>query len=63
MPLAVFVIALAPVFAAIWIALGKRGKAPSSIAKFAWGLFFAGIGFVVWIGVRGFVLLSKNGRA
>ena len=45
----VFVIALAPVFAAIWIALGKRGKAPSSIGKFAWGLFFAGIGFVVMV--------------
>src|SRR6266853_4713243 len=45
----VFVIALAPVFAAIWIALGKRGKAPSSIAKFAWGLFFAGVGFVVML--------------
>jgi POT family proton-dependent oligopeptide transporter len=45
----VFVIALAPVFAAIWIALGKRGKAPSSIAKFAWGLFFAGLGFVVMV--------------
>ena len=45
----VFVIALAPVFGAIWIALGKRGKDPSSIAKFAWGLFFAGLGFVVMI--------------
>jgi POT family proton-dependent oligopeptide transporter len=45
----VFVIALAPVFAAIWIALGKRGKAPSSIGKFAWGLFFAGVGFVVMV--------------
>src|SRR4051812_17962524 len=43
----VFVIALAPVFAWLWIALGKRGKDPSSVAKFAWGLFFAGLGFVV----------------
>jgi POT family proton-dependent oligopeptide transporter len=43
----VFVIALAPVFAWIWIALGKRSKDPSSVAKFAWGLFFAGLGFVV----------------
>jgi POT family proton-dependent oligopeptide transporter len=45
----VFVIALAPVFAALWIALGKRGKDPSSVAKFAWGLFFAGLGFVVMV--------------
>src|SRR5256885_5041955 len=43
----VFVIALAPVFAWVWIALGRRGKDPSSVAKFAWGLFFAGLGFVV----------------
>ncbi|HJP84938.1 MAG TPA: peptide MFS transporter [Gemmatimonadaceae bacterium] len=43
----VFVIALAPVFAWVWIALGNRGKDPSSVAKFAWGLFFAGLGFVV----------------
>jgi len=45
----VFVIALAPLFAWGWVALGKRGKAPSSIAKFAWGLFFAGVGFVVMV--------------
>ena len=43
----VFVIALAPVFAWLWISLGKRGRDPSSVAKFAWGLFFAGLGFVV----------------
>jgi len=45
----VFVIALAPVFAALWLGLGKRGKDPSSVAKFAWGLFFAGLGFVVMV--------------
>src|SRR3954466_4228092 len=45
----VFVIALAPVFAAVWVGLGRRGKNPSSIGKFAWGLFFAGLGFVVMV--------------
>jgi POT family proton-dependent oligopeptide transporter len=45
----VFVIALAPVFAALWVTLGKRGKDPSSVAKFAWGLLFAGIGFLVML--------------
>jgi POT family proton-dependent oligopeptide transporter len=45
----VFVILLAPVFAAIWMALGRRGKDPSSVAKFAWGLFFTGLGFVVMV--------------
>jgi POT family proton-dependent oligopeptide transporter len=45
----VFVILLAPVFAVVWMALGRRGKDPSSVAKFAWGLFFAGLGFVVML--------------
>ena len=44
-----FVITLAPVFAAIWIALGKRGRDPSSPAKFAIGLFFAGLGFLIMV--------------
>jgi POT family proton-dependent oligopeptide transporter len=44
-----FVIALAPVFAAIWIALGKRRRDPSSPAKFAFGLVFAGLGFGIMI--------------
>ena len=52
----VFVIVLAPVFAALWIALGRRGKDPSSVAKFAWGLFFAGIGFVVMVGAADIVI-------
>jgi POT family proton-dependent oligopeptide transporter len=36
---------LAPVFAWLWIALGRRE--PSSPAKFAYGLFFVGAGFLV----------------
>jgi POT family proton-dependent oligopeptide transporter len=42
---AIFVIFLAPVFAFIWQRMGDRQ--PSSPAKFALGLFFAGIAFVV----------------
>ena len=42
---AVFVILLAPVFAFIWQTMGDRQ--PSSAAKFAFGLFFAGIAFLV----------------
>ena len=57
----VFVIALAPVFAWLWIALGRRGKDPSSVAKFAWGLFFAGIGFVVmWEAAN--VIINNGGN-
>src|SRR5262245_27331869 len=42
---AVFVIILAPVFAFIWQTMGDRQ--PSSPAKFAFGLLFAGIAFLV----------------
>jgi POT family proton-dependent oligopeptide transporter len=44
-----FVIALAPVFAWLWVSLGRRGKDPSSPAKFAFGLLFAALGFAVMI--------------
>ena len=40
-----YIIALAPVFAWMWIKLGP--KDPSSPAKFAAGLFLVGLGFVV----------------
>ena len=49
----IFVIVLAPVFGVLWLALGKRNKNPSSPAKFAFGLFCAGIAF--WI-----MLLAAN---
>ena len=42
-----FVIVLSPVFAAIWIALGKRNVNLSSPTKFAFALFCAGLSFVV----------------
>ncbi|MEM8714001.1 MAG: oligopeptide:H+ symporter, partial [Planctomycetota bacterium] len=45
---ALFIVTLAPVFAWMWIKLGKR--APSDPAKFAIGLFFAGAGFLVLAG-------------
>jgi proton-dependent oligopeptide transporter, POT family len=44
-----FVIALAPVFAAIWTTLGARGRDFSSPAKFAFGLLFAGLGFLLMV--------------
>jgi POT family proton-dependent oligopeptide transporter len=42
---ALFIITLAPVFAALWLRLGARE--PSSPAKFAWGLGLVGGGFLV----------------
>jgi POT family proton-dependent oligopeptide transporter len=44
-----FVITFAPIFAMMWMALGRRGQNPSSPAKFAFGLFFAGLGFLVMV--------------
>lgn len=40
-----FIVVFAPVFAAIWIRLGK--KQPGESIKFSLGLLFAGLGFVV----------------
>jgi POT family proton-dependent oligopeptide transporter len=57
----IFVIALAPVFAIVWLALGRRGKDPSSVAKFAWGLFFAGLGFVVML-VAANIVINGGGN-
>ena len=47
------IIALAPVFAWIWVALAKRNLEPSSPAKFAWGLILLGLGFgvMVWASI------------
>ncbi|MBW3628459.1 MAG: peptide MFS transporter [Gemmatimonadetes bacterium] len=44
-----FVILLAPVFAWLWVSLGRRGKDLSSPGKFSLGLFFAGLGFIIMI--------------
>jgi POT family proton-dependent oligopeptide transporter len=43
-----FIIALAPVFAALWVYLGTRN--PSSPTKFSVGLLFVALGFAVMIG-------------
>jgi POT family proton-dependent oligopeptide transporter len=44
---ALFVMILAPLFAWLWIALGKRE--PSSPAKFVWALLFGGIAFAILV--------------
>jgi POT family proton-dependent oligopeptide transporter len=53
-----FVILLAPVFAAIWIGLGKRGRDLSSPGKFACGLLFAGLGFLLMVPAANMVIAS-----
>jgi len=42
-----FIIAFAPVFAALWVALGKRGRDFNAAAKFGAGLILLGLGFLV----------------
>ena len=59
---AFFIILLAPVFAAIWVGLGRRGGDLSAPAKFALGLFLAGIGFFIMIFAANAVV-DSGGRA
>ena len=42
---AAFIILLAPVFASLWILLGRRNWEPSTPVKFGLGILFAGLGF------------------
>jgi proton-dependent oligopeptide transporter, POT family len=43
----IVVILFAPLFSALWIALGRRGRDPSTPVKFAAGLMLMGLGFLV----------------
>ena len=43
----VYIILLAPVFAALWVGLGKRDRDLSAPAKFAWGLLLMAAGMLV----------------
>ncbi|CAN5248007.1 peptide MFS transporter [soil metagenome] len=44
-----FIITLAPVYAAMWVALARRNLEPSTPFKFGFGLIFLGFGFIVMI--------------
>jgi proton-dependent oligopeptide transporter, POT family len=45
-----FIIALAPVYAWLWVWLARRGREPSSPGKFVFGLIFLGTGFAILVG-------------
>ncbi|GGT25831.1 peptide MFS transporter [Streptomyces chromofuscus] len=45
----VLVMALAPVFATVWLSLARGSKEPSTITKFAGGLVLVGISFFVFL--------------
>jgi POT family proton-dependent oligopeptide transporter len=53
-----FIILLAPVTAALWVGLAKRGIDLSSPTKFALGLLFAGLGFALMIPAANAVVAS-----
>jgi POT family proton-dependent oligopeptide transporter len=56
----IFVIALAPVIAAMWLALARRGKDISLPAKFALGLLLLALGFLVMAGAATIVASGKK---
>jgi len=56
-----FIFLCAPFFAALWVKMAKSGRELSSPAKFALGLGFAGIGFIVMI-FASYMVLSSGGK-
>ncbi|HVF41173.1 MAG TPA: peptide MFS transporter [Gemmatimonadaceae bacterium] len=52
------IIIFAPMFAALWVGMARRGGDLSSPAKFALGLFLAGLGFVIMIFAANAVVAS-----
>ncbi len=51
-----FIIVLAPFFAWLWVWLGKRNLDPNTPFKFALGMLFIGIGFLVMVGAAWIVV-------
>ncbi|MFI3279942.1 MAG: peptide MFS transporter [Rikenellaceae bacterium] len=44
---AIFIVALAPVFSLLWVALGKKKLNPKTPFKFAWGMLLLSVGVAV----------------
>jgi proton-dependent oligopeptide transporter, POT family len=55
-----FVIVFAPVFAALWVNLGRRMLEPSAPAKFGLALLFMGAGFVVMFAAASYVVRGET---
>jgi len=53
-----FIIIFAPVFAALWVGMARRGMELSSPAKFAFGLLLAAIGFAIMIPAANIIVRS-----
>jgi proton-dependent oligopeptide transporter, POT family len=52
---AAYTILFAPFFAALWLALGRRGRDPAPSLKFAAGLALLGVSYLVMYGAAGYV--------
>jgi len=50
-----FVVLLAPLFAGLWLRLGRAGREPSTVAKFGLAMLFVGLGFLVLLPAAGTV--------
>jgi proton-dependent oligopeptide transporter, POT family len=57
---AIFILLLAPVFAWIWLALGRRKRDPSAPAKFGWALLQLGLSFLVMMAAARLVFTSGH---
>jgi proton-dependent oligopeptide transporter, POT family len=55
-----FIILFAPVFAALWVNLGRRNLDLSAPAKFALGLILMGIGFMVMFFAARYVVMGEK---
>jgi proton-dependent oligopeptide transporter, POT family len=55
-----FIIVFAPVFAALWVNLGRRMLEPSAPAKFGLGLLFMGAGFLVMFAAAEYVVRGEK---
>jgi len=57
----IFIVIFAPVFAWMWVELGKRNLDPSAPAKFGLGLVLLGTGFLVMMGAAQLIIAGGEG--
>jgi len=55
-----FIIVFAPVFAALWVNLGRRNLDLTAPAKFGFGLILMGLGFLVMFAAAGYVVQGQK---
>lgn len=55
-----YIIVFAPLFSALWLGLGRRGKDLSTPVKFAAGLALMGLGFIVMYFASGYVIAGHK---